>query len=216
MRQINSQLTRDKVISELRREILYGNLQANQELYQDKIAEELGVSRMPVREALQILHNEGLVTVKPNKVATVNEISGKFLRDHFEMRSMLEQEAMRRACHKTIDCTPLWDNYYKAESAINNHDFYSFNEYNRQIHQAIWQAADNIQLEKMLSQMWNTMMADHDSAEEFAKKSNEEHKKMIECIQSHDEATGMQTIAKHVERSYQGIQKRLSKEDVAQ
>ena len=52
MRQINSQLTRDKVVAELRRDILYGVLTANQELHQDKIAEELGVSRMPVREAL--------------------------------------------------------------------------------------------------------------------------------------------------------------------
>ena len=70
MRQIDSLLTRDKIVAELRREILYGSLKPHQELYQDKIAEELNVSRMPVREALQILANEGLVHVRPNKVAT--------------------------------------------------------------------------------------------------------------------------------------------------
>ena len=43
MRQIDSLLTRDKIVAELRREILYGSLKPHQELYQDKIAEELNV-----------------------------------------------------------------------------------------------------------------------------------------------------------------------------
>ena len=118
MRQINSQLTRDKVVAELRRDILYGVLTANQELYQDKIAEELGVSRMPVREALQILSNEGLVNVRPNKVATVNDVSEKFIRDHFSVRALLEKEAIGLATDARPDCTEMWNNYALAEKAI--------------------------------------------------------------------------------------------------
>ena len=108
MRQIDSLLTRDKIVAELRREILYGSLKPHQELYQDKIAEELNVSRMPVREALQILANEGLVHVRPNKVATVNEISGKFLKYVFCLKKKQSAESAnvkltRHLCGNTMN-----------------------------------------------------------------------------------------------------------------
>lgn len=208
MRQINTQLTRDKVVAELRREILYGTIKSNQELYQDKIADELGVSRMPVREALQILANEGLITVKPNKVATVNEISDKFIHDHFEIRTLLEQEAIRRVCHRQIDCSELWECYFKAQEAIEREDFKIFNDFNGKIHAIIWHEADNIQLEKMLSQLWHTMET-ASYAKQFAQMSNDDHKIIIESIEKQDEETALVTITTHIKRSYDRIKNQL-------
>lgn len=209
MRQIDSLLTRDKIVAELRREILYGSLKPHQELYQDKIAEELNVSRMPVREALQILANEGLVHVRPNKVATVNEISGKFLKDFFEIRLLLEKEAICRICKREIDPAPLWEYYELAEKAIQLNDFSRFNTYNGMIHQFIWHGADNIKLEQLLSQLWHTMNVDN-YARESAIQSNIEHKIIIQSIIDHDEKTGCETIANHLNRSYEGMMARLS------
>lgn len=201
MRQINSQLTRDKVVAELRRDILYGVLPANQELYQDKIAEELGVSRMPVREALQILHNEGLVNVRPNKVATVNDISEKFIRDHFYVRSLLEKEAIGLATDAKPNCNALWENYRMAEAAIAHRDFRAFNDYNRQIHQLIWSASGNVHLEKLLSQMWNTITTEGDLAETDARNSNADHRRMIACIEDGDRDGAMAAVQAHVQSS---------------
>lgn len=209
MRQINSQLTKDKVVAELRRAILYGVFEPKQELYQDKIAEELGVSRMPVREALQVLHNEGLVTVRPNKVATVNDISPKFIHDHFELRALLEKEAVKKVCEKEIDCIALWENYVKARLAIENKDYDAFNEYNRQIHMVIWEAADNLHLEKMLSQLWNTVDVDGDAVEGNAKESNEDHRRLITSIEKHDAEAAQQIIEQHVYRSYERLLQHL-------
>ena len=115
------------------------------------------MSRLPVREALQILGNEGLVNVRPNKVAVINNISGKFLKDHFAFRSFLEQEAARAACRQRMDCGPLWDNYRLAEAAIDRRDYSGFDEYNRAIHAILWHAPDNSQMERVLSQLWNTL-----------------------------------------------------------
>lgn len=210
VRQINSQLTRDKVVAELRRDILYGVLPANQELYQDKIAEELGVSRMPVREALQILHNEGLVNVRPNKVATVNDISEKFIRDHFFVRSLLEKEAIGLAVDAKPDCAALWENYRLAEEAIARRDFRGFNDYNRQIHQLIWSASGNVHLEKLLSQMWNTISTEGDLAEAEAKRSNADHRRMIECIQEGDRQGAMEAVQAHVQNSCTRALRRFS------
>lgn len=201
MRPITSQLTRDKVINELRHDILCGNFAPNQELYQDKIADELGVSRLPVREALAILHNEGLVTVRPNKVATVNEISSKFVRDHYALRVLLEVEAVRLACSKASDCSQLWEAYNESEQAINEHRINLFNEHNRTLHEYIWKFADNNQLERLLSQLWNTMRAETEYLEAYAKESNEEHKNIIIGIENHDEQLACSNIKHHVERS---------------
>ena len=201
MRQINSQLTRDKVVAELRRDILYGVLTANQELYQDKIAEELGVSRMPVREALQILHNEGLVNVRPNKVATVNDISEKFIRDHFSVRALLEKEAIGLATDARPDCEELWSNYDLAEKAIAHRDFRAFNDYNRKIHELIWHASGNVHLEKLLSQMWNTVSTEGDLAQTEAANSNADHRKMIECVDRGDREGAVAAVQEHVNRS---------------
>lgn len=212
MRQINTQLTRDKVVAELRREILYGTLKSNQELYQDKIADELGVSRMPVREALQILDNEGLVTVKPNKVATVNEISGKFIHDHFEIRTLLEQEALRRVCKREVDCKEIWEYYHQAQAALERDDFKTFNDFNGKIHGFIWQTADNIQLEKILSQLWHTMETS-DYAKKYAQLSNDDHKIIIESIENHDEKTAVETITTHIRRSYERIKIQMPPQD---
>ena len=210
MHKIDSQLTRDKVVAELRRDILYGNIKANQELYQDKIAEELGVSRMPVREALQVLHNDGPITVKPNKIAKVNEISDKFIHDHFEIRTLLEQEAVKLVCQKNLDLKPLWDSYYAAEKAIKSNNFKQFNDFNREIHYFIWHAADNLPLEHILSQLWNSVIIDDTMAKEYVKASNVDHRLIIECLEKHDEKGASSAITAHVHRSYENILKKLN------
>ena len=213
MRQINSELTRDKVVNALRREILYGHLKAGDVLYQDKIAAELGVSRLPVREALQILGNEGLVNVRPNKVAVINNISGKFLKDHFAFRSFLEQEAARAACRQQMDCGPLWDNYRLAEAAIDRRDYSRFDEYNRAIHAILWHAPDNSQMERVLSQLWNTFITDEAHSQRNARESNADHAEIIRAIEARDGEAAARLVDRHVHRSYSRILQFLSGEN---
>ncbi|WP_455582480.1 GntR family transcriptional regulator [Dysosmobacter sp.] len=205
MKAIDNQLIKDRVVAELRRAILYGEYVQGEALYQDKIAEELGVSRMPVREALQILHNEGLVTVNPNKVAYVNEVSSKFLADHFRVRTMLEAEAIRLCCEKCDHCAALWKHYHDAEKAIREENIPSFNEANQAIHALIWKYADNVVLERILSQLWNNSILDYGAPADQASLSNADHKEMIEAIEQHDVKSAQQLAVRHVDRSYQRI-----------
>ncbi|MFR2693936.1 MAG: GntR family transcriptional regulator [Enterocloster bolteae] len=66
------------------------------------IANNLGVSRTPVREAFQILSSENLILLRMNKGAIVKGITTKTIREHFEMRSLLEGEAAVRAHPETF------------------------------------------------------------------------------------------------------------------
>ena len=81
---------RGRVFHTLREDILSGRFQVDEELKETAIAEELGVSRTPVREAFRQLELEGLIRIVPNKGAYVSGISESDVSDIFEIRSLLE------------------------------------------------------------------------------------------------------------------------------
>jgi Mn-dependent DtxR family transcriptional regulator len=94
---------RQEVSAFLRSRILSGHFPAGHRLKTSDIAHLLGVSRMPVRDALQVLHSEGLVILRPNRGAVVASLTTNDIVDHFEMRAVLEGLAARVACKKPSD-----------------------------------------------------------------------------------------------------------------
>ena len=94
---------REQVASILRKAILSRELQEGQEITLEGIAELVGVSTTPVREAFQILARDGLIKLRPNKGAVVQGINEKTIRDHYETRAVLEGEAAARASAEGVD-----------------------------------------------------------------------------------------------------------------
>src|SRR5262249_40341816 len=82
----------------LRKEILAGRFPAGMRLKTEEVAETLGISRMPVRDALRQLHSEGLVVVRPNRGALVTRLTAKEVLEAFEIRAVLEGLAARCSC----------------------------------------------------------------------------------------------------------------------
>src|SRR5262245_56816198 len=94
----------------LRARILGGHFPAGHRLKTSEIAQLLGVSRMPVRDALQVLHSEGLVVLRPNRGAVVTSLTTEDIVDHFELRAVLEGLAARVACQNSPRrCWPIWN-----------------------------------------------------------------------------------------------------------
>ena len=85
---------KEKVFEYLREVILNGKIPSGQQIRQDEIALQLGVSRVPVREALMQLEAVGLVTFYPYKGAVVSSLSPEDAKEIFEIRSLLETEAL--------------------------------------------------------------------------------------------------------------------------
>lgn len=81
----------------LRERILRGDYPEGSPLRQDAIAEELGVSRIPVREALRQLESEGLITFSPHRGAVVPALSLEAIAEIFELRAGIERELLRRS-----------------------------------------------------------------------------------------------------------------------
>ena len=91
-------------LESMRESILRGHYPEGEPLRQDAIAEELGVSRIPVREALRQLDAEGLVTFSPHRGAVVSTLSLQEIAELFELRAEIEGDLMRRAVpNMTVD-----------------------------------------------------------------------------------------------------------------
>jgi DNA-binding GntR family transcriptional regulator len=88
------------VLDAIKRAILVGELRPGQPLVETDLAGLLGVSKTPVREALKTLAGAGLVTMSPYKGATVRSVDDDLVRSVYDLRLLLEPEAVRRAVHQ--------------------------------------------------------------------------------------------------------------------
>jgi DNA-binding GntR family transcriptional regulator len=93
----------DKVVEQVRQEISTGKLRPNQRLVELEIAEKLGISRTPVREALRILETEGYLNRRPHGGLTVTDYSIDEIRDICEVREALESMAFKLACERATE-----------------------------------------------------------------------------------------------------------------
>src|SRR5690625_146717 len=91
------EMLHNKVCSVLRKAILKGELKAGEKLVQSELAEVIGVSRMPIREALRTLEIERLITIEPHKGAVVRSISKHDIEEIYELRTILEPLALRKS-----------------------------------------------------------------------------------------------------------------------
>ena len=93
-------LTSDHVAEHLRTMIFSGRLRPGERLRQDQIAAELGVSRLPVREAVQVMERDGLVIVEPHLGAFVAPFDAQVIHDHFEIVGLVQGAAARRLAER--------------------------------------------------------------------------------------------------------------------
>ena len=95
----NHRPLREIVYEELKRQILVGEIAPGTRMMEVELAEEMGVSRTPIREAIRKLEKEGLVTIEPRRGAYASEISVKDMVDVLEVRQDLEGRSCRRKGH---------------------------------------------------------------------------------------------------------------------
>lgn len=201
--------TRMRIVSIIRKAILTGEYKSGQELSLTGVAEQLGCSRTPVREAFQSLEAEGLITLRMNKGAIVNYIDDKFVRDHFEMRGLLESEAASRAAQNGMVASGLLEALHEIQPRMDHVNTIEYERLNAQIHNAIWKAANNKKLLSYLQELWNGPSTGHNGMEtlDHYKKSTKEHIEILTAIQEKDAAHAKKAMEQHISRSMMNIEK---------
>lgn len=130
----------DLVLSEIRKAILTRRIKPGGQLVESELARAFGVSKTPVREALKILSSSGLVTFRPYKGASVRSVDKKYVRDVYDLRLMLEPEAVKRSA-ANIDSAAIdraEDLLDRAQTAGENEDWAELSLLNRSFHAAVY------------------------------------------------------------------------------
>ncbi|KUO16513.1 GntR family transcriptional regulator [Streptomyces dysideae] len=157
-RPVTTQTRRDAVVDEVRRAIMAGELKADQPLREVHIAQQLGVSRPTLREAIYQLIHEGLLEQQPYRGVVVTAIDEKFIADTAAVRVALETLAARALADDDPDGTrraklkAAWQEYRTAHSA---QDAARLHQAHVALHRTIWGASDNA----MLKRIWPTVEA---------------------------------------------------------
>lgn len=192
-----------RVFHKIREDILAGKYLQNDELREKAIADELGVSRTPVREALRQLELEGLVTIIPNKGASVVGISRKDIQDIYEIRSQLEGLCAKWA---TVNMTEellneLEENIYLSEFHVQKQHFEQVLELDNKFHEVLYKTSNSKMLDHVLSDFHHYVERVRKitlSEAERAAKSIEEHKKIVEAMRNKDAVRAERLATEHI------------------
>lgn len=195
-----------RVAAILRKALLAGEFRPGEELSLTDMAARLGVSRTPVREAFQALAAEGLLELRMNRGAIVVGIDEKFIRDHFELRTLLECEAVRRAVRNKVDMRKLLGLQQWAETHLDTMTEAEYRNYNQQLHMEFWRASGNQKLYDLLSSLWNGPSGGNIGRDpEHERISIREHREMLEHMRAGNEAAAGEVMAGHITRSMHNI-----------
>lgn len=193
---------KEKVAAELRKAILSRQMQEGEVLSLDSVATQLNVSAMPVREAFQILARDGLIQLRKNKGAVVLGITETYIKEHYQLRAILESSAAALAADPEADISEIESVYEEAAEALREGNLRQYTDLNHAFHSEIWTAAGNQKMKNMISELWNGLsMGSMVSEEDYAKVSIKEHEKILKAIQKHDKEAAQKTMYDHIMRS---------------
>ncbi len=201
---------RARVYNTIRDKILSGEYKENEELKENALASELGVSRTPVREALRQLELEGLVNIIPNKGAYVTGITKKDIYDIYTIRSYLEGLCARWACKNITNAQieALEEILYLSDFHARRSHFDQLVELDNKFHDLLYKASGSKILDHVLSDF-------HQYVERVRKvslsrpyravQSSKEHAAIVEAIKKRDGALAETLAQEHMKNTIKYI-----------
>ena len=195
---------RDVVFNTLRQAILRGELKPGERLMEIQLANKLGVSRTPIREALRKLELEGLVNMVPRKGAEVADITEKSLRDVLEVRKALEELSVELACEKITEeeIEELKRVAERFKDTLNDQDVTKIAEADVAFHDVIYTATDNQKLILLLNNLREQMYryrVEYLKKEEAYPQLIAEHEELIDNISKRNKEEATRIMCEHID-----------------
>ncbi|MFN7155105.1 MAG: GntR family transcriptional regulator [Acidovorax sp.] len=190
----------EEVAEQLRQRIFRRELEPGSWIDELKIAEEFGISRTPLREALKVLAAEGLVTMKVRRGAYVTEMSEKDLRDVYHLLSLLESDAASvvAECATPGQQQALKDLHAELEAAVGERErFFSVNE---RFHMLVLEMADNRWRSQMVGDLRKVMKLNrHNSLFKQGRMEDSlnEHRAILAAMVARDTKATAQAMQAH-------------------
>ena len=201
---------RDVVFNTLRQAILTGELKPGERLMEIHLADRLGVSRTPIREAIHKLEREGLVTIIPRRGAEVAQITEKSMNDVLEVRRALDALCVELACDRITEeglekLKAACDNF---EQCVKTKDNKKIAQADVALHDIIVQATGNqrlIQLANNLSEQMYRYRFEYIKDSSQHKTLVEEHRIIYQSIVAKDKETAAAAARTHIDNQEKAI-----------
>jgi DNA-binding GntR family transcriptional regulator len=209
---------RDVVFNTLRQAILRGELKPGDRLMEIQLANKLGVSRTPIREAIRKLELEGLVRMIPRRGAEVAQITEKSLQDVLEVRRALEELAVQLTCSRITKegIEELRRAEKNFEKILGSSDITAVAEADVAFHDIIYRTTDNQKLIQLLNQFREQMYryrVEYLKRSEFHKQILEEHRKIVDAIEKGDWESAVWLTCSHIDNQVDAVSDTLRKEE---
>lgn len=201
---------RDVVYNTLRQAILRGELKPGERLMEIQLANKLGVSRTPVREAIRKLELDGLVLMIPRKGAEVADISEKSLRDVLVVRKALEELAVQLTCEKIgkAQIMELKEAAEEFKKILKSSDVTQIAEADVRFHDVIYMATDNQKLIQLLNNLGEQMYryrVEYLKRPEVYPQLVEEHEEIIRQIEKREKEQAAEIVCRHIDNQVEAV-----------
>lgn len=197
---------REIVFEAIREAIINGDLKQGERLMETQLAEQMGVSRTPVREAIRKLELEGFVVMIPRKGAYVAGLSLKDIVDVFEIRGALEALAGSLAAERMTDdeLEELERLLVRIGECAERNDVEQFVELDTQFHDILFQASRNARLSQMINNLRDQIQRFRTTSLAYPgrlKYAFDEHKKIVEALSERDSELVAALAKEHIENA---------------
>lgn len=201
---------REVVFKTIRQAILTGELKPGERLMEIHLANKLGVSRTPIREAIRQLELEGLVVMVPRKGAQVASITEKSMTDVLEVRLALEKLAVELACKRITyeQKEGLKIVLLEFEKAVETDDASAIARADVDFHDAIFNATGNMRLGQMVNNLAEQMYRfrfEYIKDKGGRQRLIEEHRRIYDAVIKGDVATATDEISSHIKNQEASI-----------
>lgn len=199
---------REIVFESLREAIIQGRLKPGERLMEIQLAEEMGVSRTPVREAIRKLELEGFVVMIPRKGAYVASISVKDIVDVFEVRAALEGLAAGLAAERATaeELEEMERAVHHIHEVSNGRDLGTLVEKDTVFHELIYKASRNQRLVQIVTHLKEQIQRFRTTSLAVpgrGKHAVEEHKGIVEAISERNVELAASLAREHIENAEQ-------------
>lgn len=206
------------VYQAIHKAIIEGKFKPGEKLEPEKLAIDLEVSRMPIREAINRLQTEGLVDIIPHTAAVVATVDTDEIKDLMTVRSMLEGFAVRRATKRITEkgLEKLWKICKEMEiKTKDKKDRNSLIARNREFHQTILEACGNKTIKSICSNLYDSFERFNMQLISSQKRANQilyEHRNLVETIEARKSAVAEKLMRSHINHTLHEIINLLNSE----
>ncbi|KIL45154.1 GntR family transcriptional regulator [Jeotgalibacillus soli] len=206
-----------KVTTKLRELILKGEFKMGERLTQEEWAKNLGVSRMPIREALRQLEVEGLVRIEPRRGAIVTPISAEDVEEIYQLRALLEGQAVLKSLPflDDEDINEL-ERLYEKMIALkeDEKDMEEYMELNAQFHHILREGCPWRRIKGFIDTLWKGIPSYTPSVlSHHLKEAHEEHRLMVEYAKQKNGEKLKEVTENHILRTRDNLLKMIEKSE---